>query len=361
MAPAHPPPASRSFKVDHDHIANLTCIILSIVFILLFASGTFFAFKYLARLRAIREDQGLRTSVLPTLLERRARRTRKRASFPATVSALVAQSTLVATSPLRLSVLPANLGPKATIRWSMDFLCRGLERSLSWGKTTIGLFGLAASVSALSIQQSFSGLFGLVASASATSPNSTCLQPDSGALPSAGFRRMRNARVRELLTSLGKRIVLPEPEREDEILPQGDEPQPSNDTVADDHDPCNPEPDIVLADDVEIPQILLSAEDACLDISTHTVPLIIASLSSSAPASEDKPLPIPLNENFLNPDGTFRTTRPPPEVVTEKYVLDDTTRLALRSRLRDRPKRLFTMPSPSVLATPGMAHWPRWI
>jgi hypothetical protein len=351
MPPAQVPVASRSLSADRHDIVNLKCVILSLSFVFIFVLGSFLAYQFVVhRRRAICGNAILRISGLPALLAEGAHRDGKRTFFP-TVSALIVQSTLVASSPLRLGIVPDKLGAQSTLRWSMDFICRGLGLSLSWGRATIGLFGLAASASAATIQQSFSGLISLIAS-----PSSTL---STGANPrpcyNSALRRLCDTRVLSLFAGLRQRL-LSSSAKGNKVLHR----HPSDPTglVVDTDEP---EPDILVPDTIDIPHILLSADDTQLKTDTPAIPLIILSLPSTEHLVGDLPLPVPLNENLLGPDGTFRSTGPPTWVMTDTHDISDATRLALAARLRERRRHLKSLSSPSIISTSGMDHWPRWL
>jgi hypothetical protein len=87
------------------------------------------------------------------------------------------------------------------------------------------------------------------------------------------------------------------------------------------------------------------------------LPFIILSLPSNDDLVEDPPPPSSLDDDLLSPDGTFRSTGLPILATADTHDLDDAIRPVLASRLRERRKRPI---SPNVLATPGMAYWPRW-
>ncbi|KAI0313249.1 hypothetical protein OF83DRAFT_1175854 [Amylostereum chailletii] len=115
-------------------------VLIITLLLLVFSAGSIFAIVLIRRRRASRSQ----VNALPTILAAYAPGV---SSLTPTISSLVAQSTLLATAPIRLGVMPTHIGPKAVVRLSMDFACAGLARSASWGKTTIGLFGLALSSS----------------------------------------------------------------------------------------------------------------------------------------------------------------------------------------------------------------------
>jgi len=237
-------------------------------------------------------------------------RVRKQASFAPTVSTLAAQSTIVASSPLHLNVIP-EIEPSSTVGRSMNFLRRGRERSLSWGRATIDLFSLAVSTR----------VFGLF--------SSQRQQP------------------------IGSN------EKGDAGHPQHLSDPTDSMAMADTDDP---EPDIRVPDTIDIPQILHSVHstnDSQFKTEIHALPFIILSLPSNGDLVEDPPPPVSLDEDLLSPDGTFRSIGLPVLATIDTRDLDDAIRPVLASRLRERRKRPISLPS-NVLATPGMAYWPRW-
>jgi hypothetical protein len=121
-----------------------------------------------------------------------------------------------------------------------------------------------------------------------------------------------------------------------------------------------PEPDIHVPNTIDIPQILPPMDDAECKAETHVIPLIILSLPSSEHLVGDPPQPFFPDEDFLSPDGTFRSSGAPVWATADMHDINDATRLLLASRLRVRRKRPFSLPSLEILATPSMARWPRW-
>jgi hypothetical protein len=192
----------------------------------------------------------------------------------------------------------------------MNFLCRGLERSLSWGRAAIGLFSLAVSTR----------VFGLF--------SSLRQQP-------IGSNEKDDAGHPQHLSDL-------------------------TDSMADTDDP---EPDIRVFDMTNIPQIphsVHSTNDSQFKTEIPALPFIILSLPSNDDLVERPPPSASLDEDLLSPDGTFRTTGLPVLATVDTRDLDDAIRPVLASRLRERRKRPISFPSPNVLATPSMAYWPRW-
>ncbi|KAF8485211.1 hypothetical protein DFH94DRAFT_267584 [Russula ochroleuca] len=122
-----------------------------------------------------------------------------------------------------------------------------------------------------------------------------------------------------------------------------------------------PEPDIRVLDTTNISQTLHSihsTDDAQFKAGTPVIPFIILSLPSSEHLVEDPLPPVFLDEDLLSPNGTFRSSGLPAWHTVDEHDLSNDTRPVLASRLRERRKR--SLPSPNVLATPGMAYWPRW-
>jgi hypothetical protein len=342
MPPAQAPVSSRSLSADGHDIVNLKCVILSLSSIFIFVLVSFLAYQFIVlRRRATCGNAVIRISNLPALFVEGASRCTfwKRTSFFPTVSALVAQSTLVASSPLRLGIVPDKLGTLSAFPWSMDLICRGLERFLSWGRATIGLFGLVAS----SVQQSFSGLIRLSAL-----PSSTLSTGDDPHPPyAAALRRLCNTSALSHLAGLQPRLL---GSRSMGNIDPRLHPSGLTGPVADTDEP---EPDIVLVPD--------TTDDTQLETDTPVIPLIVLSLPSSEHLVADLPLPIPLDEDLLGPDGTFRSTGSPAPAKVDTYDINNATRQALTVRLWERRRRLKPLSSPSILSTSGMVYRPRWL
>ena len=289
---------------------NLSYPILSLSFI--FISGLSLAFRsIIRRRRPIQDDAHFCTAFgLPAVPFNEEWRTRKQALFAPTVSTLAAQSTIVASSPLHLNVIP-EIEPSSTFGPSMNFLRRALERSLSWGRAIIDLFRLAIS---------------------------TCV-----------FSLFSNPRQQPIGSN----------EKEDARHPQ--QLSDLTDCMADTDDP---EPDIRIPEMINIPQIrhsVHSTHDSQFKTEIPVLPFIILSLPSNDNLVDDPLPPVSLDEDLLSPDGTFRSAGLPVLASVKTRNLDDAFRPVLASHLRERRKRRISWPSPNVLATPGMAYWPRWI
>ena len=307
MPPAQALVTTQPLSDDCHPTPNLSYPILSLSFV--FVSGLFLAFRSIIRRRRrpMHDNAHLCTALgLPAFPSNEERRVRKQASFAPTVSTLAAQSTIVASSPLHLNVIP-EIEPSSTVGRSMNLLSRGSKRSLSWGKATIDLFILAVSTR----------VFGLF---------SSLRQQPIGSNEKEDTQRLSD---------------------------------PTGPLV----DTDNPEPDIRVPHKINIPQVLYSehlSNDSHFKSEIPMLPFIILSLPSNDDLAEDPPPPVSLDEYLLSPDGTFRSTGLPILVTADAYDLDDAIRPVLVSRLRERRKRPISLPSPNVLASPGMAYWPRW-
>ncbi|KAF8490917.1 hypothetical protein F5888DRAFT_1738740 [Russula emetica] len=309
MPPAQALVTTQPFSDDCHPTLNLSYPILSFSFI--FVSGLFLAFRsIIRRRRPIHDNAHLCTAFgLPAFPSNEERRVRKQALFAPTVSTLAAQSAIVASSPLHLNVIP-GIEPPSTVGRSMNFLCRGLERSSSWGRATIDLFSLAVSTRVFSL---FS------------SPRQKPI----------GSNEKEDAGHPQHLSDLTDSMV----------------------------DTDDPEPDMRVPDTINIPRILHSVHstsDSQFKTEIPVLPFIILSVPSNDDLVEDPPPPVSLDEDLLSPDGTFRSTGFPVLATVDTHDLDDAIRPVLASHLRERRKRPISWPSSNVLATPGMAHWPRW-
>ncbi|KAH9978215.1 hypothetical protein BGW80DRAFT_799904 [Lactifluus volemus] len=338
MPPAQSPVDSQSLLAHRQHhTVNLECVILPLSLTLFFLLGSFLAYHFIInRRRATRGNAILPIFSLPDLAEGACQRT----VFP-TVSALIAQSTLVASGPLCLAIVPDKLGATSTLRRPMNFSCRGLERPPSWERATIGS---TASTSAASIQQS----------SSVSPPLTSSTGNDSRPFHDATRRRLCNTRVFNMFARLRQRL-LGSSAKENTDPPGHPHPSDLTDPVV---DVDEPKPDIPEHITIDIPYILHSTDDT--DLKTDTpVPLIILSLPSSEHLLGDLPQPVPLDEDLLSPDGTFG--RPPAaRAKAGAYEIDDATRMALAARLQERRRRLKSLSYPTILSTSG-DPWPRWI
>ncbi|KAH9963324.1 hypothetical protein BC827DRAFT_1154626 [Russula dissimulans] len=329
MPPAQEMIKTRPFSDDRHPAPDLAYLILSLSII--FVSGSFVACLFFVRPRRPMRGHALlcTTFGLPALQLRGVRAARKRASFSPTVSVLVEQSTIVASSPLNLNISP-NFRPPSTLD--------SLKRSVSWGRATVRSFGLTALTSTLaaSIQQNFSRFINLIASApTATSDNDgSCYSCTAALLDEQPVDSGAKERPGPLQHHSGSSELVTDTEKK-------------------------PELDIRVANAIHIPQILFSTEDAQFKTETPMMPLIILSLPSSEHLVVDASPATSLNEDLLSPDGTFRSTSRSARTLVDIHNISDGTRLALASRLRERRKRPVSLPS-NLFATTGKAHWPRW-
>ena len=347
MPPAQALIASRPFSDVRLPALDLIYVAVSFSFVLL--CGGFLARRSIARRRRPIHNSAPRFTNFssPVLLPNEMRSTKKRTSFSPTVSTLITRSTIVASSPLRLKIIP-NPGYSSNARWSIDSLGRSLSRSLSWGWMTIGLVRIVTA----SIQQSFARIISLI-TPSCVGFDGSCDGRIISLFPA--FRRPRATRIFKLLPSL-RRQPLDSDEKEHPGSPW--HLSDLEDPVTDEDEP---EPDIRVPDGINVPQILRSIyDDAECKTEIPVIPLIILSLPSSDHLVGDPPQPAHQDQHLLSPDGTFRSTGPRSRIMASTNDVSDATRLALASRLRERRKRPGLITSPNVLATPSMAHWPRW-
>ncbi|KAH9037648.1 hypothetical protein EDB85DRAFT_1935686 [Lactarius pseudohatsudake] len=317
------------FLFDNHDVAILTCAILSPLFILIFTFVIFSAWQSVARRRGIYGNTHHRTTTPVVLCSPRARKVRKETLISPIVSALVVQSTLVASHPLRLGIVPENLWSSSAAHYSTS---HGPEQP-SQGRANIRQFG----------------------------PTAPTPKGDGSRLSYTiwllltTLRGLRERRYFGLFAGLRERA-----------------PSPSAKTSAESHRYApgmvqlmkatgEPDPDGLEPDTVDVPEIFLSTDDPQFETGTLPIPLIILSLPSSEHVAEDPSPRISLDEDLLSPDGTFRSSGHSVQAAIRTYDISDATRLALASRLRHRQKRAISFPSPDVLTGPGVAHWPRWL
>jgi hypothetical protein len=354
MPPTQAQVASWSFSDVRQPALNLTYVVLSLSFILI--CGSFLACWSIIprrRCRPINDGAPRFTNITGNSPDLLSDRIKRRTLFSPTVSALVTQSTMVASSPLRLKIIP-KLGNPSTPRWLMNFLSHGFKRFLSWGRATIGLVRVVATASPASVQQLFFGVMSLIDSSSVASSNNEGSRLSGTASSLSTLCEPRTT----------TRALKPFPGwRQQPISSNAKEYAGTHRHLSRPTDPFTdkdePEPDIHVPDIINIPQFLPLIEGAQCKAETPVIPLIILSLPSSEHLIGDPPQPSALDQDLLSPDGTFRSSGPPGRVTAETPDVSGATRLALASRLRERRKHV-SLPSPTVLATPSMAHWPRW-
>ncbi|KAH8999528.1 hypothetical protein EDB92DRAFT_1941168 [Lactarius akahatsu] len=314
------------FLFDNYDVAILTCAILSPLFILIFTFAIFSAWQSVTRRRGIYGNTHHRTTTLVVLRSPRARKVRKETLISPIVSALVVQSTLVASHPLRLGIVPENLWFSSAAHYSKE--SHGPEQP-SQGRANIRQFGPIA----LTPKRDGSRLSYTI-----------------WLLPTT-LRGLRARQYFGLFAGLRERA-----------------PSPSAKTSAESHryapgmvEPMKAtgEPDLdgLEPDTVDVPETFLSTDDPQFETGTLPIPLIILSLPSSEHLAENPSLRVSLDKDLLSPDGTFRSS----SHSVRTYDISNATRLALASRLRHRQKRAISFPSPKVLTSPGVVHWPRWL
>jgi len=320
MPPTQALVAPRPFSDIRQPALNLTYVALSLSFG--FICGTFLAYRSIVRRhRPIHESARHNVTNLdsPVLLSNEAK---KRASFSSTVSALVTQSTTVASSPLRLKIIPSLRYPSIPAP-SVGLFYHGFPRLL-----------LASIISR-------------IASSSVASSKS------SRNRATAPLHPLRATRILKLFPGLRR-----QPTSSDVMEDAGSHGHPSDqmDPVVDKDEL---EPDTRVPDTVNSPQILRSIDDAECNSETPVIPFIILSLPSNEPLAEDPSQPCSLGEDLLSPEGTFRPTGLLARVEADTHDISDATRLALASRLGERQKRPILLPPLNILGTPSMA-WPQW-
>ncbi|KAH9007252.1 hypothetical protein EDB86DRAFT_2870886 [Lactarius hatsudake] len=316
------------FLFDNYDVAILTCAILSPLFILIFTFVIFSAWQSIARRCGIYGNAHHRTTTPVVLRSPRARKVKKETLISPIVSALVVQSTLVASHPLRLGIVPENLWSPSAAHYSKE--SHGPEQP-SQGRANIRQLGPTAP----------------------TSKGDGSRLSCTIWLLSATLRGLRERRYFGLFAGLRERAPSPSAKTSAEsnryapgmVEPIGATGEP---------DPDGLEPDTV------VPKTFLSTDDPQFETGTLPIPLIILSLPSSEHLD---PLPrVSLDEDLLSPDGTFRSSGHSVQAAIRTYDISDATRLALASRLRYRQKRAVSFPSPDVLTSPGVTvHWPRWV
>ncbi|KAH9172149.1 hypothetical protein EDB89DRAFT_2070134 [Lactarius sanguifluus] len=322
------------FLSDNYDVAILTCAILSPLFILIFTFVIFSAWQSISRRRGIYGNAHHRTPTPVVLRSPRARKVRKETLISPIVSALVVQSTLVASHPLRLGIVPENLWSSSAAHYSKE--SHGPDQP-SQGRVNIRQLGPTAlpskrdgsrlSYTIWLLPTTLRGLrerqyFGLFAGLRERAPNPS-------AKTSAESNRYAPGMV-ERMKATGE-----------------------------------PDPNGLEPDTVDVPEIFLSTDDPQFETGTLPIPLIILSLPSSEHLAEDPSPRVSLDEDLLSPDGTFRSSGHSVQAAIRTYDISDATRLALAFRLRHRQKRAISFPSPDVLTSPGLGpgvvHWPRWL
>ena len=331
------PPVQQSLFVNNYDVVILTCTILSLSFILMFMVSL--AWQSITRRREIYRNTLYRSTTSPDPSSPRAAKVRKKILFPPTVSALVGQSTLVASHPLRLGIVPNNFWASSPTRCSQDIPFHDLEpESSSWGGENARQFGLTAASPASPPNGDDSRLSNTIWSLS-TALRGLCKRLFFG-----------------LFAGLREHALSPSAARK-----TAESSRHAPDVVKFTESTGEPGLDVLEPDTVGAPKIYLSTNDAQVETGTLLIPLIILSLPSSENLAQGPSPPVLLDEDFLSPDGTFRSAGRPARVADRTYDISNATRLALASRLHHRQKRATPFPSPDVLSSPGVVRWPRWL
>ncbi|KAI9466598.1 hypothetical protein BJY52DRAFT_1233038, partial [Lactarius psammicola] len=265
MPPVQAPVDSQSLFADND-LVILSCAILSLLFIFIFAYTVFLAWRSIARLRRVYGNALRRATTSPVLHSPRARKVRKKTLFSPIVSALVVQSTLVASHPVRLGIVPDNFCPSSTVHYSKDIPSHGPEL-LSRGRANIAQISLAASTSNGDGSRLSNTIWLLLAT----------------------LRELPKRRFSDLIAGSARKSAEAHRHAPGDILP----------TKA----TGELDLDVLEPDTVDIPDIFLSTDDAQFETGTLPIPLIILSLPSSEHLVEDP-----------SPDGTFRSSGRPARV-----------------------------------------------
>ncbi|KAF8263184.1 hypothetical protein EI94DRAFT_1741554 [Lactarius quietus] len=332
MPPVQTSIDSQSLLVNNYDVVILTCAILSLLFILMFIFMASLAWQSISRRRGIYGNVFHPSTPSPDIRSPRARNVRKETLFLPTVSALVIQSTVVASYPLQLGIVPNNLWPSSAAGYPKGILSHGLEpepssRGRAKGPAASPPNGDGSRINNTTwlLPTSLRGLrkwlfIGLFAGLRQQVPSAS-----ASARKSAGSQRHAPDVVEatEATSELGLGVLEP--------------------------------------DTIGVPGIFLSTVDAQVETGTLPIPLIILSPPSSENLVEDTSPPVSLDEGFLSPDGTFRSSGRPTQAPVRTCDISDATRLALASRLRHRKKRAIPLPSPDVSSSPGMVRWPRWL
>ncbi|KAF8258049.1 hypothetical protein EI94DRAFT_1756006, partial [Lactarius quietus] len=312
MPPVQTSIDSQSLLVNNYDVVILTCAILSLLFILMFIFMASLAWQSISRRRGIYGNVFHPSTPSPDIRSPRARNVRKETLFLPTVSALVIQSTVVASYPLQLGIVPNNLWPSSAAGYPKGILSHGLEpepssRGRAKGPAASPPNGDGSRINNTTwlLPTSLRGLRKWlfigpqVPSASAS------------ARKSAGSQRHAPDVVEatEATSELGLGVLEP--------------------------------------DTIGVPGIFLSTVDAQVETGTLPIPLIIL----SPPSSEN------LVEDTSPPTAPSRSSGRPTQAPVRTCDISDATRLALASRLRHRKKRAIPLPSPDVSSSPGMVRW----
>ncbi|KAA1465924.1 hypothetical protein DENSPDRAFT_876097 [Dentipellis sp. KUC8613] len=119
-------------------VNNDLFVLIALVLAFLFLVILFFATRDIIRtIRRRRTSTLPRQLLLPQMLAQQAPPT-----FFSTCSALLVQSTLLATAPARVRLMSDEFGGKKVLRHSWDTARQGLKHSVTWTKASFSLFGV---------------------------------------------------------------------------------------------------------------------------------------------------------------------------------------------------------------------------
>ena len=259
----------------------------------------------------------------------RARNVRKETLSP-TVSALVLQSILVASHQLRFGIVPNNPWPSSAARCPKFIPSHGSKPEPPSRRR--GQLRIAASP---------------------PGDDGSCIIQTNWFHPTilCGLRKRLSFGLFPSLRQQGSSLTVRKSEESRRHAPDVVVVEPTEATG-------ESGVDVLALDTAGVPGTFLPTED---ETCTLQIPLITLSLPSSESLVEDPSPPVSLDEGFLCPDGTFRSSGRLARVADPTYYISDATRLALVSRLRHRQKRAVPFPSPDVLSSPSVVRWPRWL
>ena len=314
MPPVQTPRDSQSLVVDnYDVVVILTCVLSLLLVILM----VFLPRRSITHRRGIYGIVFHRTTT-PDLPSPRARNVRKETLSP-TVSALVLQSILIASHHLRLGIVPNNPWPSSAARCPRVMPAHGLKpEPPSRRRANIRQLGVAPSP---------------------PSGDGSCITQTIWFHPTfCGLRMWLFFGLFPGLRQQSSSIIVRKSEESQRHTPDvvvGEPTEVIGDSGV----------DVLELDSAGVPETFLPTE---VETGTLQIPLIILSLPSSEHIIENPSPPVSLDEGFLCPDGTFRSSGRLAQAANPMYDISDATRLALASRLRHRQKRAIPLPSPDI-------------
>ena len=329
MPPVQTSRDSQSLAVDNYEVVILTCAILSLLsFVLMFILVVFLLWRSITSRLGIYRIVLHRTTT-PDLRSPRARNVRKGTLSP-TVSALVLQSILVASHQLRFGIVPNNPWPSSAARCPKFIPSHGFKPEPPSRRR--GQLRVAASP---------------------PGDDGSCIIQTNWFHPTilCGLRKRLSFGLFPSLRQQGSSLTVRKSEESRRHAPDVVVVEPTEATG-------ESGVGVLALDTAGVLGTFLPTED---ETCTLQIPLITLSLPSSESLVEDSSPSVSLDEGFLCPDGTFRSSSRLARVADPTYYISDATRLALVSRLRHRQKRAVAFPSPEVLSGPSVVRWPRWL